>query len=944
MSGRSKDDLDLPNPRKAVTFMPKTPRVKRTRALNDLDFDTVDVFHTLAPPQPPPQFFTRRRDSAGNDSIDDNDDDSSDDDDDDDEHADDDVDDNGDDMTSGLVSGARHGKHKGVGSESGAHANGDAKRKHKRHVGSNGAADGRLEKEMNRIMKRMRKRTIGFWGRAFYASWQGESSATHEKNNTFFFFFFFFFFCNSKSSPLELIDKTLLFMALLGTLTAVTAWAVDATVWQLYFQQTDLKLIVRQATGSDWPGYFVWCGLAIVSIWIANLCVHKLSRNAAGSGIPEMKSILSGVLVSRYLSSTTFIAKLIGLICARNAGLYIGQEGPYVHLASCYANQLLKRVPWFSRMNANEGVRQQLLGAACAVGVASAFGTLVGGVIFSIEVTSSFYLVNSLWKGFFVALWAAMIVRIIGSIGVYSMFTHKGGDPVPWQLVELPLFALVGIVGGAVAAGFVKSLLLLIGLARRPFFSSRIGIPLRTALIVVFISMWAYPFAVFRSNNRDTLDYLLGYTPLNTLENPIPQIPEWVFLCLLVVVRFVGGALSIGFADVPCGVFAPVFITGAALGRLVGVGAASISLTSHPMVYALCGAAAVSAGTTHTLSTAIIIVEMTGRIELVIPLLIGVLFGIGAANLLQSASIYDVLLVQKGLPHMPKYQSALWHTEKAVDIMRTEIVVLSTESTFDDAATVLNDASHNHRNIPVVDTKENMIFLGAVDRADLRELLKNFRIDYKNKLVPLPRSDGTVTPFHGTDGTATPLEAADGPVELAAEERAPPNGSTAMAALELDMAGGGGARSATSLRDSQPVSAPGTPPAPGTATGSLDRSFPTPPAERGVGSVPLQPLSRRPTNATMRRDRGLSMALWPRQALLRMTIPFGIADLDRNTTPDDVPVDQGTLALNFTTPIYRVWFVFTMLGLGHCWVTDRGKLVGVITKKDLIRMALESAA
>jgi H+/Cl- antiporter ClcA len=726
-------------------------------------------------------------------------------------------------------------------------------------------------------------------------------------------------------------------MIILGILTAVTAWAVDATVWQLYFQQTDLKLIVRQATGSDWPGYFVWCGLAIVSIWIANLCVHKLSRNAAGSGIPEMKSILSGVLVSRYLSTTTFIAKLIGLICARNAGLYIGQEGPYVHLASCYANQLLKRVPWFARMNANEGVRQQLLGAACAVGVASAFGTLVGGVIFSIEVTSSFYLVNSLWKGFFVALVAAMIVRIIGSIGTYSMFTHKGGDPVPWQLVELPLFALVGIVGGAVAAGFVKSLLLLIGLARRPFFSSRIGIPLRTALIVVFISMWAYPFAVFRSNNRDTLDYLLGYTPLNTLENPIPQIPEWVFLCLLVVVRFVGGALSIGFADVPCGVFAPVFITGAALGRLVGVGAASISLTSHPMVYALCGAAAVSAGTTHTLSTAIIIVEMTGRIELVIPLLIGVLFGIGSANLLQSASIYDVLLVQKGLPHMPKYQSALWHTEKAVDIMRTDMVVLSTESTFDDAATVLNDTSHNHRNIPVVDTKENMIFLGAVDRADLRDLLKNFRIDYKNKLVPLPRSDGTVTPFHGTDGTATPLEAADGPVELAAEERAPPNGSTAMAALELDI---GAPRSVASMRDSQPVSAPGTPPAPG----SLDRSsFPTPPERGTAGSIPMQPLSRRPTNATMRRDRGLSMALWPRQALLRMTIPFGIADLDRNTTPDDVPVDQGTLALNFTTPIYRVWFVFTMLGLGHCWVTDRGKLVGVITKKDLIRMALESA-
>ena len=99
-----------------------------------------------------------------------------------------------------------------------------------------------------------------------------------------------------------------------------------------------------------------------------------------------MKSILSGVVVSRYLSFRTYLAKVCGLVAALNSGLFIGKEGPYVHISSIYANQLLKRVPWFEEMNKNDGLRQQLLGAACAVGVSTSFGSTVGGVIFSIEV------------------------------------------------------------------------------------------------------------------------------------------------------------------------------------------------------------------------------------------------------------------------------------------------------------------------------------------------------------------------------------------------------------------------------------------------------------------------------------------------------------------------------------------------------------------------------
>ena len=45
-----------------------------------------------------------------------------------------------------------------------------------------------------------------------------------------------------------------------------------------------------------------------------------------GSGIPEMKVILRGTVLKRYLSFQTFIAKTIGLITALGSGIPIGKE------------------------------------------------------------------------------------------------------------------------------------------------------------------------------------------------------------------------------------------------------------------------------------------------------------------------------------------------------------------------------------------------------------------------------------------------------------------------------------------------------------------------------------------------------------------------------------------------------------------------------------------
>ena len=54
-----------------------------------------------------------------------------------------------------------------------------------------------------------------------------------------------------------------------------------------------------------------------------------------------------------------------------------------------------------------------MLAAAVAVGVACCFGSPIGGVLFSIEVTSVLFSVRNYWRGFFAAVCGATMFRLL---------------------------------------------------------------------------------------------------------------------------------------------------------------------------------------------------------------------------------------------------------------------------------------------------------------------------------------------------------------------------------------------------------------------------------------------------------------------------------------------------------------------------------------------------
>jgi chloride channel 2 len=67
-----------------------------------------------------------------------------------------------------------------------------------------------------------------------------------------------------------------------------------------------------------------------------------VSSEAEGSGVPEIKALIAGVDIYKYLSLQTCIGKMIGLMAGLIAGLPIGREGPFIHMSACIASKLAK--------------------------------------------------------------------------------------------------------------------------------------------------------------------------------------------------------------------------------------------------------------------------------------------------------------------------------------------------------------------------------------------------------------------------------------------------------------------------------------------------------------------------------------------------------------------------------------------------------------------------
>ncbi|KAK5240346.1 H(+)/Cl(-) exchange transporter 5, partial [Exophiala xenobiotica] len=132
----------------------------------------------------------------------------------------------------------------------------------------------------------------------------------------------------------------------------------------------------------------------------------------------------------------------------------LGKEGPYVHIATCVGNIACR---WFSKYNLNDGKRREVLSASAAAGVAVAFGSPLGGVLFSLEEVSYYFPPKTLFRTFFCCIVAALSLKFLNPYGTSKIVLFEVRYVTDWNFFELCNFALLGIAGGLAGALFIKA-------------------------------------------------------------------------------------------------------------------------------------------------------------------------------------------------------------------------------------------------------------------------------------------------------------------------------------------------------------------------------------------------------------------------------------------------------------------------------------------------------
>nr|XP_015217192.1 PREDICTED: chloride channel protein 2 isoform X1 [Lepisosteus oculatus] len=769
------------------------------------------------------------------------------------------------------------------------------------------------------------------------------------------------------------VGEDWIFLILLGLLMALVSWVVDFAIAICLQAQ---KWMYGGLDSNVFLQYLAWVTYPVVLITFSAGFTQILSPQAVGSGIPEMKTILRGVVLKEYLTFKTFVAKVIGLTCALGSGMPLGKEGPFVHIASLCAALLSKFMSLFGGIyeeasfdgHKNESRNIEMLAAACAVGVGCCFAAPIGGVLFSIEVTSTFFAVRNYWRGFFAATFSAFIFRVLAVWNrdeetITALFKTRFRLDFPFDLQELPAFAVIGIASGFGGALFVYLNRLIVQFIRKQKAINKFLMKKRLlypALVTLLVSTLTFPpgfgqFMAGQLTQKESLVTLLDNRTWakqgiaeefdyigNSQAWKHPQLNVFVTLVIFIVMKFWMSALATTI-PVPCGAFMPVFLIGAAFGRLVGESMAAwfpdgihtdgIIYPIVPGGYAVVGAAALSGAVTHTVSTAVIVFELTGQISHILPVMIAVILANAVAQSLQP-SLYDSIIRIKKLPYLPELG---WgHHEKynirVEDIMVRDVRYITLNCCYRDLHDVLH--SGNLKTLALVESAESMILLGSIERSQLQVLLSQQlgrprRMAYLRERALADKKRFSTQSQTGTEN-GSQRTSQEVRFQISTEESSfSPTRTNSQKPLKPALK----RVSCTSMdNNSAPQDNSGI------ALKNLFCANPEPePAENN--DVSGAPDNRKPKRV---RISIVDEADVEDDMTVREIAEWEERQLDEQVNFNNCKIDPAPFQLVERTSLHKTHTIFSLLGLDHAYVTSIGRLIGVVSLKEL-RKAIEGS-
>ena len=448
--------------------------------------------------------------------------------------------------------------------------------------------------------------------------------------------------------------------------------------------------------------YFIWIITSVIFILGGTSVGYFISPDADGSGIPEMKTVLSGVPIYRYFSFNAFVGKSLGLFAVLVSGASVGKVGPYVHLSCLICTRLMKS-NYFEKIDKSTSIKTTMLSVACATGITFALGCPLGGVLFSIESTASIYMVSNLWKSFFSSVICCFIFKMFYGETIIKVvdLTTAINVNILFKLINFIIIGLISGVVGASCATLVSKGVYIRKKSSITWLNNRFKFAIITGIIT---STTTFFIPGLKNFDKPIMFYLFSAND-DSIQDDWAHPGEGWHLLLACICKYIITVLGLS-CTMPSGVFGPMFSVGALLGRFYGHLIYSIFGINMESAFAMAASAGAFSGFSHTISSALMVFELAGQTKYLPSLLLTCLI----ANLIGqglSMGIFDVLLAIKNLPYLPAIKSNDAYSMSAGDLMdKLDYIMHEGEAKIVDGLSILSQIPKKYVVlIPILDEK-----------------------------------------------------------------------------------------------------------------------------------------------------------------------------------------------------------------------------------------------
>lgn len=372
---------------------------------------------------------------------------------------------------------------------------------------------------------------------------------------------------------------------------------------------------------NNWLFFFI-TPLCFVFAWWLVKTYAPMSR---GSGIPQVSASIelanpkNGYKINKLLGLRVILVKIISSLVMVFGGGVIGREGPTIQIGASIFKKINDLLPeWYPKIS-----KQNMIITGAAAGLASAFNTPLGGIVFAIEELTKTHF--SLFKS---ALLTGVIIAGLTALMLLGPYLYLGYPPLKdldyWLILGvIPVAIVTGVAGGGMGR------IILFILNGKKAIARHSHVIIYTIISGILLASIAYfiDFRAVGSGKEFMVEILFA-------EN---KEVDWflpVFRILGQIISFTVGAAG--------GIFAPSLSAGAGLGAVFAGWFDLIGSEANLII--LCGMVGFLTGITRSpFTSSILVIEMTTNHTIIFHLMLTALVANLVSNWVSRQSFYDHL-------------------------------------------------------------------------------------------------------------------------------------------------------------------------------------------------------------------------------------------------------------------------------------------------------------